>query len=97
MDDNLDPLSRTLDDFIGYLSLECGLSENTQKSYRYDLMQLAEIAHIQRFSQLKAEHVDQWLDFLINEKPASRARKITSVSRFFEYLIKQGELKQNPL
>ena len=97
MDDNTDNLSRSIDDFIGYLSLECGLSENTQKSYRYDLMQLAEIAHIQRFSQLKAEHVDQWLDFLINEKPASRARKITSVSRFFEYLIKQVEFKQNPL
>ena len=90
-------LAHSIDDFIGYLSLECGLSENTQKSYQYDLMQLAEIAHLQHFSQLKAEHVDRWLDFLIKEKPSSRARKITSVSRFFEYLVKQGILKQNPL
>ena len=33
---------RYVNDFVGYLNLECGLSENTQKSYRYDLMQFAE-------------------------------------------------------
>lgn len=94
---NSSNLLQQIDDFIGYLNLECGLSENTQKSYKYDLVQLVEIARVDHFSSLKPEQIDRWLDFLVTEKPASRARKITSVSRFFEYLIKNGTLEKNPL
>lgn len=88
---------RYVNDFVGYLNLECGLSENTQKSYRYDLMQFAERVSIDFHCEVNVKQIDRWLDFLINEKPASRARKITSVSRFFEYLIEKGVLKQNPM
>lgn len=93
------PLQSKLQSFIGYLSLEKGLSKNTLQSYTYDLQHFVRTLPeaVCNFNQINKTIIDGWLSDLLHLKASSRARKITSVRQFFEYLIKVHALEQNPL
>ena len=86
-----------IEKFMAYLNFERGLSENTQKSYRYDLEQFVQWGQIESWQEITAEQVERWLSNLLQRKPTSRARKITSVFKFLEYLVKHKFIKTNPL
>ena len=85
-----------LESFLSHLDLECGLSQNTLQSYRYDLEQFIQVSQAANLKVSK-EQIETWQNHLLNLKPSSRARKFTSVKRFFEYLIKQKQLESSPL
>lgn len=85
-----------LESFLSYLDIECGLSQNTLQSYRYDLEQFIEISKATNISVNKAQ-IETWQNALLTLKASSRARKFTSVKRFFNYLIKQKKIEENPL
>jgi integrase/recombinase XerD len=93
------PLQSKLQSFVGYLSLEKGLSRNTLQSYTYDLQHFVKTLPetVCNFNQIDKMVIDDWLSNLLHLKASSRARKITSVRQFFEYLIKMHVLEQNPL
>ncbi|MDR0647038.1 MAG: site-specific tyrosine recombinase XerD [Puniceicoccales bacterium] len=92
-------LQDKLQSFVGYLSLEKGLSKNTLQSYNYDLQHFIKTLPetVCNFNQIDKVIIDGWLSGLLHLKASSRARKITSVRQFFEYLIKVHILEQNPL
>lgn len=92
-------LQSKLQSFVGYLNLEKGLSKNTLQSYTYDLQQFIKALPetICSFNQIDKRVIDDWLADLLHLKASSRARKITSVRQFFEYLIKMHALEKNPL
>ncbi len=85
-----------LESFLSYLYIECGLSQNTLQSYRYDLEQFIEISNATNISVNKVQ-IETWQNTLLTLKASSRARKFTSVKRFFNYLIKQKKIEANPL
>lgn len=103
MKENLQPTLTTneafkqIEAFLQYLNLECGLAKNTQVSYRYDLKQMAELLKLNTFNHVSHKQIDDWLLNLLPEKSTSRARKITCVHRFFEYLISKNIITKNPL
>ena len=90
-------LSEPLELFLSHLDLERGLSEHTRNSYRYDILQFVELTKIRVFKDVTEKDTEAWQNALLDLKPASRARKLVSLRRFFEFLIKNNILSRNPL
>ncbi|MBR1843932.1 MAG: tyrosine recombinase [Opitutales bacterium] len=91
------PLSEPLDSFLSHLDLECGLSEHTRASYRYDILQFTELTKVQSFEAVTERDTEAWQNALLDLKPASRARKLASLRHFFDFLIRKNLVSHNPL
>ena len=90
-----------LDEFLKYLRLEKRYSQHTVKAYQTDLIQFQD--YLQEFyeSNLQlATHpmVRSWLAQMLDYGIAPRSvnRKITALKSFYKFLIKEGQLKENP-
>ena len=90
-------LSDPLASFLSHLDLERGLSEHTRASYRYDILQFVQLTKVQAFEAVTERDTEVWQNALLDLKPTSRARKLVSLRRFFEFLIKKNLLSRNPL
>ena len=84
------PLLEPFDAFLSYLDLECGLSEHTRNSYRYDILQFVQRTKVQSFEAVTERNTEVWQNALLDLKPASRARKLASLRHFFDFLIKKN-------
>lgn len=88
-------------EYIEFLEIERGLSNNTIDAYRRDLHQffsfLTDIG-IQEFNQIKRPHVNGFLKFLRDKNiaPTSLSRKIASIKGFFNWLNTLQILEYNP-
>ena len=86
--------------FADTLWLERGLSENTLSAYRSDLQSLAKWLSTQGSALLTAER-HQLSDYLqqrveAGAKPRSRARLLSSIRRFYRYLLRESLRKEDP-
>lgn len=86
--------------FIDHLWLESGLSKNTQQAYRTDLRSCARWLK-ERGCLLKGAQRDDLLAFMaikISEgaKARTSARTLSSLKRFYQYLIQEGVRLDNP-
>jgi integrase/recombinase XerD len=93
----VDPL---LDAFCDALWLEDGLSRNTLDAYRRDLHQFDRWLQTSRGTNaMKAEHADL-LSYLAyrfqNTKPRSAARLLSSLKRFYRFLLREGHVALDP-
>jgi integrase/recombinase XerD len=89
-----------LDRFCDALWLEDGLSRNTLSSYHRDLRQFAEWL-AKRGGTLRAAQRADLLDYLAyrfqgNAKPRSAARLLSSLKRFYRYLLREGKIGSDP-
>jgi integrase/recombinase XerD len=89
-----------VDQFLDYILLERGLSDNTRAAYRSDLD--AFHAHLDRrgIHSLNAVERDDVLDFLMAEKQrglntSSLCRRLVTLKVFFRYLEREGLLRRN--
>jgi len=95
--------------FLDYLSLEKGFSGNTIAAYSNDLRQLAEFVRAKVAEQgLPAEwsSVDRslLLSYVLSLKsaeekgyaPATLARKVAAMRRFFRFLVDEGTVEESP-
>lgn len=94
--------SDLLDEFSDTLWLEDGLSKNTLQSYRRDLIKFSVWLQQCRDSfLLQASHADiqGFLAYLVVEKKAratSTSRAISSLKRFYQYLLRQNKISVDP-
>jgi integrase/recombinase XerD len=93
--------SALLERFIDALWLEHGLSENTLSAYRSDLTALAQWLASQRGLALEGAGREALLAYLAyrsrqGTKPRSAARLLSSIRRFYRYLIREGLLQEDP-
>ena len=89
-----------LDEFIEYILLERGLSENTGAAYRTDLEELAQYLTERRIPSWEHVTHDIFLDYLDELAVAgcqttTLARKLVSTKVFFRYLADEGRLSRN--
>lgn len=89
-----------VDQFLDYLSLERGLSENTRLAYGADLHAFLDYLQQKRVSSVNDVRRPQVLDFLMDQKDRglqanSIARRMVAVKVFFRYLQQEGLLRQN--
>jgi len=90
-----------LDEFADVLWLEDGLSRNTLESYRRDLRLFsAWLAADRGRSLLQAQRMDL-LDYLAYKfqrkaRPRSAARLLSSLKRFYRYLLRENRIQADP-
>ncbi len=92
-------LTPATEDYLSYLKLERGLSENTLSAYRRDLEQFAALASVGSVGDIGRRHLNEFLACLSRQglKPATIARKLSSVRQFLQYLVRRGELPERSL
>lgn len=89
-----------IDEFLIYLRVERGLSENTIVSYRYDLKDLEN--YLLTFSKncisCSREDFSTYLMYLksSNKSPATVSRRMASIKRFYAFLIMESITTINP-
>ena len=91
-----------LKDYLIYLKIERGLSENSIKSYSYDIKNL--LRYINKYnSKLSLKQCDkQFMQEFIykiskNINSRSQARLLSSLKSFFNYLVFEGYNKSSPM
>ncbi|EDY85155.1 tyrosine recombinase XerD [Verrucomicrobiia bacterium DG1235] len=90
-----------VDDFLAYLTLEKGLSDNTIENYQSDLSQF--LAHVEKSSRvgswkkLTASHVSDWI-YALSEgdySNASLCRKLSSLRSLDAYLMRERKIDKS--
>jgi integrase/recombinase XerC len=102
-------MENALQDFLRYLRVERNYSAHTLRSYRSDLSQFAEFMRervagsddrdLTTLSVDKVAYLDvrAYLASLYRRNAKSSvARKLSAIRSFFSYLVRQGEVRQNP-
>jgi integrase/recombinase XerD len=91
-------LEPAIEDFLQHVKLELGLSGNSIAAYRADLLELA-----RRFPKIvpqsvSAGDINNHFAALSAQgrKPATLARKVSAIRRFFDYLKETGSVRDNP-
>ncbi len=90
-----------LDRFLDELWAVEGLSDHTLGAYRCDLEGLARWLHAQRGVTLESAQQADLLDFVsarmqAGSRPKSVTRALSSLRRFYRYLVQQGERGDDP-
>lgn len=90
-----------LDEFCDALWLEDGLARNTIESYRRDLCQFSAWLAAQRGVSLGQAARTDLLAYLAhqfgrNVRPRSAARLLSSLKRFYRYLLRENRIKADP-
>ncbi len=89
-----------LDQFLDYLALERGLSENTRQAYAADLTVFLAFLRKRSVNSANAVKRQDVLDFLMNQKDRgistnSISRRLVSIKVFFRYLQQESLLRAN--
>ncbi|MDR1225330.1 MAG: tyrosine-type recombinase/integrase [Prevotellaceae bacterium] len=88
-----------LHSFLQYLQGEKRYSQHTIHAYMSDIGQLADYLQIKDLQQADHRQLRGWYSELLRQGLSTRSvnRKITSVSTFFKYLVREQVLQQNPV
>ena len=90
------------ENFKNYLKLERGLSDNSIKSYDYDLILFKKFLITNKINDTplncKPETIKNYLYKCFSDKKSiSQARSISAIKSFFNYLIFEGYIKDSPI
>ena len=85
-------------DFLEYLLVERGCSQNTLSSYSNDLYQFTEQVGKTNVHELNSTDIDKFLKYLLDKGylPATKARKLASVRSFVSYMHAEGFIQSDP-
>ena len=87
------------DQFINYLRIELGFSDNTVLAYSRDLKRFFEFLEKQKLSPIDISH-DRIADYTVlagrRLSPRSVARNISTIKSFYRFLVSVGKIKNNP-
>jgi integrase/recombinase XerD len=89
-----------VEEFLGYLSVEKGLAENSIEAYRQDLRQYREFLGKRKIPGLSRVRREEIVQFLLREKDRglqtpSLARRLVAVKLFHRFLVKEGRLRED--
>lgn len=100
-------LREAIDNFLNYLTVEKGFSENTVAAYHNDLYQLASFVEEEA---IKRDFTPSWasfgrqgvLSYLLNLKErgyaaSTVARKVAAAKSFSNFMVAEGNIKDNPM
>lgn len=95
-----DENTKQIESFVLRLEIEKSLSDNTIKSYFFDLTKfnnfLKEIK-VSSFLTVEESHIERFLAFLKKDmKASSSSRILSSLGQFYDFLINSSLIKNNP-
>src|SRR5690554_2716625 len=91
---------QVVDEYLSFLQIEKGLSSNSVQAYATDLRQF--MGFLQEndlaWTEVETEDVEEFLHKLAvrSISPRTRARKISALRSFFDYLVDEQLLQHNP-
>jgi len=90
-----------LSNYIDYLVLERGLSDNTEAAYRRDLMEFLDyldVNNISRFDDIQRSHINVYIRDLRRKElaPTSVTRKIASLRGWFKWMLGMNLINHDP-
>jgi len=97
------PLDEAIASFLGYLSVECGVAQNTVLSYERDLRAFARFLERRR-TPLERVTDESVLEHLVERRnlrsgrrlsPASSARALSAIKMFLRFLWTEGQLTRD--
>ncbi|MFH2048416.1 MAG: site-specific tyrosine recombinase XerD [bacterium] len=85
-------------DYLSYLKVERGLADQTISSYHVDLKEFTDSLNKKTVKSITPGEAVHYISLLNQQarKPSTIARKISSLKRFFGYLVNTGTLSDNP-
>lgn len=94
-------MKELIDEFINYLSVERGLSNNTLLSYRRDLTKYAKYLSHQNRTSVDAVKREQVISFMQKQKEGglsatSISRSLSAIKMFHRYLTRERLAKEDP-
>ncbi len=91
-------LENYLENFIQHLNYELGLSANSLSSYESDLRIFFAATKSRNYKDIKASDINNYISSLntAGKKPATIARKISSLKRFFNFICESDKTFKNP-
>ncbi|MDP4126703.1 MAG: site-specific tyrosine recombinase XerD [Bacillota bacterium] len=91
---------QSINQYLTYLRVERGLSENTRQAYERDLCQLKSFLNLRGTDFMVCEANDLFLFHLklkdMGRSPRTIARCIASLRGFFAFLLNEGQRSDNP-
>ena len=87
-----------IDEYINYIYIEKKLSNNTKDAYKRDLISFRNYLNNKEVSKINSSDIKSYIKHLndIKDKDRTIARKIVSVRTFFDYLMMNKIIKENP-
>jgi integrase/recombinase XerD len=99
-------MKENIESFLNYLAVEKGFSQNTVLAYHNDLYQLADFAEDEATRRGSTPSWSSFgrqgvLSYLLNLKERNYAattiaRKVAAMRSFFEFMMNEGNIKDNP-
>ncbi|HIF50784.1 MAG TPA: site-specific tyrosine recombinase XerD [Thiotrichaceae bacterium] len=88
-----------IDSFLDSLWMERGLSDNTLSAYRSDLYKFSLWLQQQQVELIKVEANEVLAYLALAESKSARtvARRLSSLRRLYEYLLREDQIKHNPV
>jgi integrase/recombinase XerD len=89
---------RVLSEYLQFLELECGLSQNSLSAYKRDIFEFKTLFKLSHDCNIRYKTVNDYITKLsdMNRKPSSIARKISSLKGFYKYLQENELVRENP-
>jgi len=86
-----------IEQYLQYQDLERGLSANSLAAYRRDILEFKKMFKLNDDFNITHRKVNEYIQYLtgLNRKPASIARKLSSLKNFYKYLSEKDLVKEN--
>ena len=82
-------------DYINYIRIERGLSDNTIDNYSRDLYKFFDYVK-KDYNNITKEDLIKYIKYLSNKNSKTINRNIVSIKNYFKYMEKVGKIKNNP-
>ena len=93
-------MEKDIKNFLEFIKIDKKLSNNTLESYQRDIIQYREYINEKKLNYKEVEHDDicNYLKYLedINKKPSTISRHLASTRLFYQYLLKNKIVKEDP-
>lgn len=90
-----------IEDYLHYLKIERGLSDNTRSSYRQDLCQFMAYLEEQQLTEFTQDYfiIINYLQMQTDARKAqsSITRSISTLRKFYQYLLREKQIETNPM
>ena len=89
-------IDKQIEEYLNYIKIERGLSNNTFDSYKRDLIDFFEYIK-KEYKNITKDDIIKYIEYLAKkDNPRTVNRHIVSVKNYFKYTQKNGSIKINP-